>query len=430
MLTGLLTSIKDQLSKSYLVAALFPVVLALLANGIMAYRHSPAFRAWIRAAEALQDSALLYAAVLAAVIALAYVFSTLNSVLLEALEGRRAPVRWLAGPFHHAQWKRLRTLEARYHQTVIDLAEVTSLKARWEQRRQPAVQAGAATGVCGSFPTGIVGAVAGPHAGAYRRLRRLQLTRQMNRLVAPRDLDAADTALIGILQTNSATLPDASSRALAAAAETFGEILRYARDRLQLERLVLYKTRQFTYPGRIDPPDERSTDSLLAATTLGNIGRTMRSYAQTRYQMDLDLFWTRLHSSLQRNAADYLATLQDAKIQVDFLVGLTWLTAIFTVVWSALLVFAYPSIREFLIVSIVGPLAARGCYLVACQSYSVFADLMRSSVDLFRFQLLADLHLPLPYGTDDERRLWVALGNTVGYGAEAHFRYAHSGNGR
>jgi hypothetical protein len=40
---------------------------------------------------------------------------------------------------------------------------------------------------------------------------------------------------------------------------------------------------------------------------------------------------------------------------------------------------------------------------------------MRSSVDLFRFKVLTDLHLPLPAGLEEEKALWEDLANIMGY---------------
>jgi hypothetical protein len=35
------------------------------------------------------------------------------------------------------------------------------------------------------------------------------------------------------------------------------------------------------------------------------------------------------------------------------------------------------------------------------------------------------LHLPLPYGSIEERDLWLRLGNSVGYGERGQFTYKH-----
>jgi len=53
--------------------------------------------------------------------------------------------------------------------------------------------------------------------------------------------------------------------------------------------------------------------------------------------------------------------------------------------------------------------------LLGCRAYSVFADLMRSCIDLFRFKVLSDLHMPLPPGLEEEKSMWQDLANLMGY---------------
>ncbi len=40
---------------------------------------------------------------------------------------------------------------------------------------------------------------------------------------------------------------------------------------------------------------------------------------------------------------------------------------------------------------------------------------MRSCVDVFRFKVLTDLHLPLPPGLEEEKAAWQDLANLMGY---------------
>jgi hypothetical protein len=248
------------------------------------------------------------------------------------------------------------------------------------------------------------------------------------RALLPDDLKRAVSALFKALRENATNLRSPSSEALYQAYDDLNKGVKYAADRLQWERIRLRNLRQFNYPGTMDPTPERSTHNLLAPTMAGNIGRTMRSYAITRYNLDLDIFWTRLQKAIQQASSDYYAALQDAKVQVDALVVLCWLTALFTAIWSVAFVFVYPSVRAFLAVAIAGPMIARGLYLAACHHYRVFADLVRGCVDLFRFALIADLRLALPYGIDEERDLWKVLGDRTAYDDETWKPiYTHSG---
>ena len=62
-----------------------------------------------------------------------------------------------------------------------------------------------------------------------------------------------------------------------------------------------------------------------------------------------------------------------------------------------------------LAVALLGPMLAYGWCRTALAHYRTFADLLRSSVDLFRFNLLSALHYPLPVGVKEEREFWEML---------------------
>jgi hypothetical protein len=63
----------------------------------------------------------------------------------------------------------------------------------------------------------------------------------------------------------------------------------------------------------------------------------------------------------------------------------------------------------FLGVALFGPLAACAWYWVAVAQYRTVTDLLRSSVDLFRFELLAAFRYPSPDSVEEERYLWQAI---------------------
>jgi hypothetical protein len=188
-----------------------------------------------------------------------------------------------------------------------------------------------------------------------------------------------------------------------------------SRERLRFEWQRLVNLRQFTYPTVSNASRGETSLRVLAPTRLGNLTRTMRSYALDRYGIDLDIFWTRLQRELQKETL-FSATVSDAKTEVDFLVSLFFLTMIFTVFWSSYCLWVQPSTVCFLMVAVLGPIVARLLYLATCQNYLVFADLMRSSVDHFRFALLNDLHMLRPPGNREEVLIWRLLGGWMGYG--------------
>src|SRR5262249_28614214 len=150
-----------------------------------------------------------------------------------------------------------------------------------------------------------------------------------------------------------------------------------------------------------------------------------QSYATTRYNLNLDLHWSRLQKAVRRDDASW-AIIQDSKTQLDFLINSCWLTIGWTAVWSVALLLRGYHPWVFLAVSLGGPLIARVWYLVAVEQYRAFADLLRTSVDLFRFDLLKDLRLALPADLLDERYLWDELNQVTAYGDQtSNFRFQH-----
>ena len=100
---------------------------------------------------------------------------------------------------------------------------------------------------------------------------------------------------------------------------------------------------------------------------------------------------------------------KDAKAQLDFLVVCCWLCMLTSAVWLVAMPWLHFSWPFYGIVCILGPVLARVFYLLSLENYIVMADLVKSAVDLFRFDLLKSLHMPQPNNIREERALWAAL---------------------
>jgi hypothetical protein len=238
-------------------------------------------------------------------------------------------------------------------------------------------------------------------------------------------LQLAVEALNSLLRVNSTELPTKPSHSLKKTFDDLHQVIFFARDFSQFRRIQLYNNRQFHYPGDMNQGLDVSPQNVLYPTAMGNIGSTIRSYAISRYSLDLDIFWSRLQNAVQTDK-DYFGTLQDVKVQLDFLVALIWLTGIFAIVWTPIAFFR-GTLLEFLAVGASGflPLIL---YSIGCDTYLLFADLMRGAVDLFRFKLAGNFHLPLPGSTEEEQLFWTRLGNVIGYSREERLSYKHSGS--
>ena len=59
--------------------------------------------------------------------------------------------------------------------------------------------------------------------------------------------------------------------------------------------------------------------------------------------------------------------------------------------------------------AVLGVVLTRLFYLAATENYVAFGELVRSSIDLYRFDLVDALQMPRPRSLRDERVLWDAL---------------------
>jgi hypothetical protein len=143
----------------------------------------------------------------------------------------------------------------------------------------------------------------------------------------------------------------------------------------------------------------------MEPTRLGNDAAALRSYCETRYGIDFDFFWPRFLLVAQKD--DKLAnTIATAKIQLDFSILALTLTATTTAAWSLVLLAWGTSLWTVFLVFVVGPAATMAWLGIVHASYSNFADLARSVVDLYRLDVLVALHRPLPLTTEAEQSAW------------------------
>jgi hypothetical protein len=79
----------------------------------------------------------------------------------------------------------------------------------------------------------------------------------------------------------------------------------------------------------------------------------------------------------------------------------------------------------FLFVALAGPLIAYAWYRAGVAQYRTFADVLRTSIDLFRFDLLNDLHIALPGDVPEEQALWDTLHRIHSFYEPQPLNYQH-----
>lgn len=403
-LSGLLEKLKGLFTAAFLISSVVPLFCSILINAAIVSQFSGAFQNWIETyllAEATPKT-LIAAIAAIALFVMAYVFSTLNLGLREILEGEKLP-EWLRSRLCGTETARLDALLARLRAGQRDRFAFGDNAPKWQQRLVKARAQGAKKSSCSE-----------PEPAFSEALEKLEKARRQSLPVNLADLKIVVELLKARLRENSADLGSVASNRLDSDQERMLELIEYAGEKIEADYIRLYNEREFNF----------SRDTV-APTRMGNIAESVRSYAYSRYRMNLVFFWTRLQKILQEKA-EFYKTLQDAKTQLDFTVALFWLTSISTASWLFVLPLVSATWLPLIAVWALGPLLMRIWYLVALQNYRSFADLLRSSLDLFRFDLLKELKVALPDDAEAERVLWDKLNRRIGYDEPTTFiSYKH-----
>jgi hypothetical protein len=414
MLGTVLEKIQALLPKRFWLAGIAPVLLLGILNGSLLYDQHDGFRAFANAnlmdtgttGEFLRKGTLLTIVVLL----VSFVSLLLNTRLREIMEGNHW-WGWLRDPFVRRQREALRKLESDRDEFNSGRWEIRDLKQGWKTLLQEARKTSPAQPILTSYEA---------KNEARKHLRELERARNRRLVIRPEEFDDALLELEASLtraqfpQASVAIVatPEATLRQLDSDQVTLLELLDYAEERMEAEVIDLHNRRQFNYP-----------DRFLAPTSMGNIARSVSSYARGRYGLDVDSFWTRFQKVME--ADPFYETVQDAKTQLDALVSTYCLLLVSTVAWFIYHFRAGYDLAHFAGVAVGGPIFLWLLYQLCLQSYRAFADLLRGSVDLYRFQLLKALHVPLPEHTSEEKALWDTLNRGLRYGENQVLTYKH-----
>jgi hypothetical protein len=405
MLTTLISAVQGALgnfTRGFLVVTFIPVMLFVAVNVAIASVVCPGLLPASAVAAGFADG-IKTALWMVGTGAAALVFGALQPVLFRLTEGDHMP-EWMRRWWHASHQKRLDALRW-------EAARVYERRQKFD-KATPRWRAALALPESG----GVV-----PTQTSQDLVGSLAKLRSRSEPIEPGQIEAAVTSMSADLQAAGANVVPKALRDLR---REFQRVIGYARDRSLYDYRQIQNRIQASFPGNVFDP-EPSSDNILAPTTFGNVGRTMRSYALRRYGLDLDIFWNRLQKVMEDSTTSKMfASMQGQKTQVDFLVNLLWLTVLLGA-WMPVLFLEGMHPRLFLTVAIAVPVLAYILYQTACRAYLIFADQVRTAVDYFRSDILAGLRIKLPVGTDDEMRLWERLGDRIGYARkDAAFLYA------
>jgi len=150
----------------------------------------------------------------------------------------------------------------------------------------------------------------------------------------------------------------------------------------------------------------------VKATALGNVIESYNQYSYNRYNIEAEIFWPRLRSVIK---SEYLTAVQEPRILLDFSLTMASLGAIYGF-WILL---AGPWLwfnLQFLIpLEIVGFAVSFLFYRLSISAAYEFGEMVRSSFDLFRLDLMAALDRPHPANFEVERKQWEELSKLAVY---------------
>lgn len=164
---------------------------------------------------------------------------------------------------------------------------------------------------------------------------------------------------------------------------------------------------------RMYPP----ADDLLPSR-LGNVLRAGQGRAGKRYGLEAGVLWPRIHPLLPQRTAAMIDGQRDQLDMCMYFCG-TFLSA--TLIGAGLLA----THGVWLLVALPTLLLALLCYRAAVAAAVLFGELLETAFDLYRFDLLRALHLPLPADRNSERDANALLSRFLLQGLPVNFAYEH-----
>lgn len=167
------------------------------------------------------------------------------------------------------------------------------------------------------------------------------------------------------------------------------------------------------------PKDQMS----IGPSRLANVQEAQRDYLAQSYGVDVAVFW----SSLQKIAtADekFAALLDNSKTRLDFSVALAAIAAIFTLGWISIYGLLGSSTLLYTAVSLAAAFVTVVARQLVLLNYQSFAETVRTTVELFRFDLLKSMHIVLPQDSAAEGVIWTALAERLQIGNKTKLTYA------
>jgi len=400
MLSTFLSQLQNYFSKYFVLGSFCPMLAFAFLNGLTAYFVSPTWRTWAYANilnVSAGHEAFLVSSLVAGLVLAAYVLSALSTFLRRQLEG--AWPELIATIFIPAEHRRRQRIIDDLNSASMDLADLSD-SPHWERQMQEAQRAGNTNHPGTVFQQ--------PQADQVSAgLDALEKDRAAYKVLDAAALERHATEIKQRLQDNDA---NASSK-LTTQQERLVTLIEYARGRATAWQAQLQNELNSNFGMQ-----------KLAPTRMGNVANTIQSYALRRYHCNFEIVWSNMQRLVQKDEKSN-AALMESKTQLDFLVSCCWLTLLWSAVWAAAFGWFVPSRIGFLASALAGPAIAYMWYWSAAEQYRSFADIAMTTLDVFRLDLLRDMHLRAPADVEEERYMWENIDRITTYGEDRNFRY-------
>lgn len=404
MFTTLLGSLTNLLPKNYIFGSVVPTMLFGFINLALLYATSTPFRAFASAQlNSATSAAFVLAVLFAATIIVAYTISAIGDFLRAVLQGEYLWPKFLRLRMIRMKQNALDSLQMKIEETRDARGAIDAKRGEWRKRL---VDAGALGTQNHANAKGY------QHDPARKLFMALRWKRAAGLPVNAADIEETVVAMCSALATFDKTADKKLQDHMVALVTIIDDV----RTNWFSQEVVLTMERDTQYGEMVPAP-----------TRMGNVSASLERYATTRFGIDFDTFWSRLLLVLQKTNAVGYGALVDAKTQLDFLVASCWLCLFTTLLWFVALASLGEAPWLLAAVSILGPFLTYRLYAICVTNYLAYADLARSAIELYRFDLLQALHLALPQGIRQERELWRTLSQISRYGSEnIELSYEHS----
>jgi hypothetical protein len=393
-----LTTLRDFLSRAFFIAAFIPTLLFLFINALVAYIWSWSFHNWI-SREFLDATgirkAILFVALFFAVWIASYVVAALTPLWTRTLEGQNWG-EWLRAPGKQYHSDRYQALSKQMDIAVEIYARIDRRRQGWEQDIHKANEDARRSPLSGDSPK----------PDTHASLIELRKARAAEQLIPLDKISGLYDTYVREIRAKGAT------DQLRGYAQEIVLLTNYTHDKAVGEHSRLLNERNMQY-GNFEN---------IAPTAFGNVGQTAQAYAMRAYHCNLAGIWNALRHVAEKDEKSS-SSLENCKSQLDFLVACYWFSLILAIEWT--LIFAwYGEYIGTILSAVLGPLICwMWWYGAAVEQYRVLQDLLVSTLNSLRFQILTEFHFGLPVDLPEERDLWRAIDFAIGNGEPLNLQY-------